>query len=68
MSLYKYNEMLKKDYGQDITVQIKSYVEDDGSVFYYYTSARYGDSDAYATIIEAYDAACLYLSYVGDLW
>ena len=63
----KYNEMLRDEYG-DVTVQIKSYTEDDGSVLYYYTSARYGDSDAFETIEEAYSDACLYLSYVGELW
>lgn len=63
----KYNEMLKSEYG-DVTVQIKSYAEDDGSVLYYYTSARYGDSEIFETIEEAYSDACLYLSYVGELW
>ena len=67
--LDKYNAMLKEEYGKDITVEIKSYVEDDNSVWYYYTSARYGDSEnAFETIEEAYSDACLYMSYVGELW
>ena len=63
-----YNKMLKDRHGQNITVEIKSYVEDDDSVWYYYTSARYGDSDSFRTVKEAYDAADLYLCYVGELW
>lgn len=66
--LEKYNLMLKADFGENITVQIKSYIEDDGSEWYYYTSSRYGDSDAYETAEEAYAAAAIYLSYVGELW
>ena len=67
--LDKYNAMLKEEYGKDITVKLTSYIEDDGSEWYRYTSARYGDSDnAFETIEEAYSDACLYLSYVGELW
>ena len=67
--LEKYNAMLKEEYGVNITVEIKSYIEDDDSVWYYYTSARYGRSEnAFETIEEAYSDACLYLSYVGELW
>lgn len=65
----KYNAMLREEYGKDITVEIKSYIEDDNSEWYYYTSARYGDSDnAFESIEEAYNDACIYLSYVGELW
>ena len=66
--LCKYNKMLKERHGKNITVEIKSYVEDDDSIWYYYTSARYGDSDGFQTVKEAYDDADLYLSYVGELW
>ena len=66
--LDKYNAMLKETYGEHITVQIKSYIEDDGSEWYYYTSARYGDSDAYETVEEAYKEADDYLCGVGELW
>lgn len=66
--LEKYNSMLKERYGQKITVQIKSYIEDDGSEWYYYTSRRYGDSDAYDTIEKAYEEADIYLCGVGELW
>lgn len=65
--LCEYNKRLKDEYG-DVTVELKSYIEDDGSTYYYYTSARYGDSDAFETIDEAYSDACIYLSYVGELW
>ena len=64
----KYNEMLRDEYGQNITVQLRSCTEDDGNVLYYYTSARYGDINSFETIEEAYSDACLYLSYVGELW
>lgn len=66
--LNKYNSMLREKHGQSITVELKSYIEDDGSEWFYYTSARYGDSDGYETIEEAYSAADLYLCYVGELW
>ena len=39
--LDKYNAMLKKKYGENITVKLVSYIEDDGSKWYRYTSARY---------------------------
>lgn len=64
----KYNVMLKTEYGENVTVEIKSYIEDDDSVWYYYTSTRYGDSNAFESIEEAYNDACIYLSYVGELW
>ena len=67
--LEKYNAMLKEHYGRSITVELISRIdEDDGSEWFYYTSARYGESDGFETLKEAYDAACLYLSYVGELW
>lgn len=68
MTIEQYNEKLKNEYGQNITVQLRSYTEDDGSVWYYYTSARYGDSNSFETIEAAYSDACLYLSYIGELW
>lgn len=66
--LEKYNAMLREKHGQKITVQIKNYIEDDDSEWYYYTSAKYGDSDTYETIEEAYEQADLYLCGVGELW
>lgn len=66
--LCKYNQMLKDEYGEHITVEIKGRVEDDGSTWYYYTSARYGDSDDFESLANAYSDACIYLSYVGELW
>lgn len=33
--LEKYNAMLKEVHGKNITVQIKSYIEDDGSEWFY---------------------------------
>ncbi len=59
----KYNKMLKKEYGEEITVEIKSYTDDDGSKVYYFSSILNGDSDGFETIREAYDYACMYLEY-----
>jgi hypothetical protein len=66
--LDKYNAMLKEEYGEYITVKIKSYIEDDGSEWYYYTSNKYGDSDAYETIEKAYKEAGIYLCGAGEMW
>lgn len=63
----KYNAMLREKYGESIAVKIKSYTEDD-SIWYYYTSAKYGDSNAYKTIEEAYKEADTYLCGVSELW
>lgn len=65
--LEKYNAMLKEVYGKNITVQIKSYIEDDGSEWFYYTSRKYGNSDTYKTIEEAYKEADIYLKSIGEL-
>lgn len=59
----KYNDMLKKEYGESITVEIKSAIDDDDSQYYYYTSAHKGDSDDFETVEEAYVDACIYLKY-----
>ena len=66
--LAKYNEWLRETHGHEITVELKSYIEYDNSEWFYYTSARYGDSDAYETIEEAYKEADSYLHGVGELW
>lgn len=66
--LEKYNAMLREIYGENITVKIKSYIEDDGNEYYYYTSKKYGDSDAYETVEEAYKEADIYLRGIGELW
>ena len=67
--LDKYNEMLREEYGSDITVKLIRYIEDDGSELYRFTSARYGDSDnAFETAKEAYYDASVYLNYIGELW
>ena len=66
--LNRYNDMLRKTHGENITVEIKSYIEDDDSEWYYYTSTKYGDSNAYETIEEAYKEADDYLHGVGELW
>ena len=67
--LEKYNAMLRERHGRNITVKLISRIdEDDGSEWFYYTSARYGESDGFETLKEAYDAADLYLCYVGELW
>lgn len=57
----KYNDMLKEKYGENITVKIKSYIEDDGSRWYYFISTKYGESDSFETIEKAYEQADIYL-------
>lgn len=64
----KYNAMLKEVHGEKTTVQIKSCIEDDDSEWYYYTSRKYGNSDTYKTIEEAYKEANIYLKGIGELW
>ena len=62
--LQKYNDMLKQEYGDTITVELVSYVEDDDSVLYTYTSQNYGnDHPAFETIEEAYNDVCMYLAH-----
>lgn len=63
--LKKLNSMLRETHGKRITVKLKSYIDDDGSTMYYYTSAKYGDSDAYRRAIDAYYEADGYLHGVG---
>ena len=66
--LDKYNAMLREKYGRDITVEIKSYVEDDDSIRYYFV-ASFGESDdTWDTAEEAYKEADCYLRGVGELW
>ena len=60
--LAKYNAMLKEEYGKDITVEIKSYIEDDDTVWYCFTTMRYGSNDGFASLEEAYKAAKWYLN------
>ena len=67
-TLEQCNKMLRDKHGEMITVQVRSYIEDDDSTWYYYTSAKYGDSDAYETLEEAYENANDYLHGVGELW
>ena len=55
------NKLLQAKHGEDITVKIHSYEEDDGSIKYYYTSAKYQNSNSYDTPKEAYKAADAYL-------
>lgn len=62
-----FNAKLRKTYGHSITVQIHAYEEDDGSIWFYYTSVKYGESDTYKTANEAYSAANDYLRGVGEL-
>ena len=59
----KYNKMLKEEYGEDITVEIKNYINDDGSKVYYFSSALNENSGGFETVREAYDYACMYLEY-----
>lgn len=59
----KYNKMLKEEYGEDITVEIKNYIDNDDSKVYYFSSALNEDSEVFETVREAYDYACMYLEY-----
>ena len=61
----KYNKMLKEEYGENITVEIKNNTDDDGNEYYYYISAYKGDSESFETVREAYDYACMYLECLG---
>lgn len=63
-----FNEKLRNRHGDKITVQIYSYEEDDGKICFYYTSSKYGDSDAFPTASEAYDSADEYLCGVGEIY
>ena len=72
--LDEYNSKLQGKYGYPISrdgkgmgVHLESY-EDNGNRMFYYTSQRYGESDAYDTIEKAYEEACIYLDGVGELW
>lgn len=63
-----FNKKLRETHGSEITVHLESYEEDDGSIQFYYTSMKYGDSVAYSTVSEAYEEANRYLHNVGELW
>lgn len=65
--LEEYNEKLQNAHGKSITVQIKVCIDDDGNDYYYFVS-KYGESDNYDTIEEAYKEADEYLRGVGVLW
>jgi len=60
------NRQLKKTHGEKITVEIKSYIEDDDSVNYYYSSARLGDSKSFSRAVDAWSAADDYLRGLSD--
>ena len=56
-----FNAKLREKHGDTITVKIRSYEEDDGSIWFYYDTARFGESNAFETASEAYDDADIYL-------
>lgn len=65
----KYNLMLRRTHGENITVEIKKYVEDDDSVRFYFTTAAFGDTnDTWDTAEEAYKEADSYLRVIGEFW
>ena len=66
--LKKLNKMLKETHGKHIAVKIEHYIKDDGRTMYYYTSAKYGNSDAYSRAVDAYYGADKYLRGVGEIW
>lgn len=63
-----FNAKLRNTHGDKITVRLYSYEEDDGNIWFYYTSEKHGESDAYLTANEAYHHADDYLRGVGELW
>ena len=63
--LDKYNAMLREKHGQHITVKIKKVSKQDK---YYFSYRKYGNSDAFNTIEEAYEEANCYLRGVGEWW
>ena len=62
------NEMLRANHGEHITVRVKSYVDDDGTDRYYYTSRKYGNSRAFDRATVAYAEADNYLRGVGVIY
>lgn len=66
--LENYNARLRDKYGKDITVQLKSRIDEDGSEKFYYTSAKYGNSKDYNTVYTAFIKADRYLQGIGELW
>lgn len=62
----KYNELLREEFGMDIAVQIKSNSEDDDSIRFLFTSAKYGDSYSYDTAEKTYSEARKYLLSFGE--
>jgi len=60
-----YNERLRSRHGPDITVEIKKVPRTKN---FYYTTRKYGDSDHFSSIEEAYARADEYLCGVGELW
>lgn len=63
--LQNLNRKLKEIHGEHITVGVNAYLEDDGSIRYYYSSVQCGESDAFTRAVDAYEAANKYLS---DPW
>ena len=61
----RYNEKLRERYGSNITVEIKTSIdEDDGTVYFYYTTKNCGDSDLMLTAERAYESANEYLNNI----
>lgn len=60
-----YNEKLRERYGPDITVEIKTSIDDiDSTVYYYYRTRNCGDSDLMMTAERAYENAQAYLDNI----
>lgn len=62
----QYNKKLKERHGNSIKVQIISCYDDDGEMYYAYTT-KFGVSDTYETPEQAYKMANDYLTNI-DLY
>lgn len=60
------NWELKKTHGDQISVEIKACTGDDGSINYYYSSARNGDSNSFTKATAAYISADAYLKSLSE--
>ena len=59
------NKMLKQRHGNNISVKIKHFIDDNGDTKYYFTSRQYGDGDTFDRSVDAYYDADDYLCGIG---
>lgn len=64
--LEKYNAMLKEEFGENITVELQSFMDDDDVERFYYTTTGFGESSSFDAVEDAYADACIYLRYTAE--